>query len=223
MHFNTYPEQSVTRPACSKLSKIFQRQHSAVEYPRSEMSLKSEHLLTETLKVNEPLTVLRAMVFLQVPKYRQKNLMSWIITETDPSPGCQQHVEKKFGYQLHSCTSKTPLDVNLCKNQESYVRKRLGTHPEYYGNVTIFGKLLDQRVAQAYTRIKAHISKLAYLEIFLKTQNKVPHFMKRDFFHFMFQISYYVSLYAKFLSLGVFLVIRQSRYPNWFQIFSFYK
>lgn len=42
---------------------------------------------------------------------------------------------------------KTPLDVNLCKNQESYVKKRLGTHPEYYGNITIFGKLLDQRVA----------------------------------------------------------------------------
>lgn len=73
--------------------------------------------------------------------------MSQIIPEIDPSPGCQQHVKKKFGDQLHSHTSKTPLDVNLCKKQESYVKKRLGTHPEYYGNITIFGKLLDQRVA----------------------------------------------------------------------------
>lgn len=73
--------------------------------------------------------------------------MSWTITEIDSSPGCQQHMKEKSGYQLHFCTSETPLDVNLCKNQESHVKKRLGTHPEYYGNITIFGKLLDQRVA----------------------------------------------------------------------------
>lgn len=136
------------------------------------MSPKSEHLLTETLKANEPLMVLRAMVFIQVPKYRPKNLISRIIPEIDPSPRCQQHMKKKFGYQLHSCASKTPLDVNLCKNQESYVKKRLGTHPEYYGNITIFGKLLDQRVAQAYTRMTAQNSKLPYLKIFYKHRTK---------------------------------------------------
>lgn len=60
--------------------KNFQGQHSAVEYLRSEMSLKSEHLLTELRKANEPPMVLKAIVFISVPKYRLKNLMSGIIT-----------------------------------------------------------------------------------------------------------------------------------------------
>lgn len=51
--------------------------------------------------------------------------------------------------------------------------------------------------------MKAENSKLPYLDIILKNTEQSTAFYEKRLFHFMFQISYYMPLYDKFLSFGV--------------------
>lgn len=90
------------------------------------------------------------------------------------------------------------LFVSPSKNQDSPVKTRLGTHLECYRDVSIFGKLLDKRVA--YSSINPTNPQTAILRdfFFFRVQNKGLHFMKTAFFHFMMQISSYILLDPEF-------------------------